>query len=156
MYHSEIQRALKTWEREFHEHRPQMHSFGLKYQEATHSLCTTSGASVLTLLQKYWCLTLENCPGLALGCLVAQLCPTLWLWTSPPASSVYGIIPARVLEWVAISSSRDWTCVSCGSCVGGWILYHWDPWEILLWMLGLKSDLKDFRDRRWNSGLCSV
>ena len=66
-----------------------MHSFGLKYQEATHSLCTTSGASVLTLLQKYWCLTLENCPGLAPGCLVAQLCPTLCdygLALQPPLS----------------------------------------------------------------------
>ena len=25
---------------------------------------------------------------------------------SPPVSSVHGIIPARILEWVAISSSR--------------------------------------------------
>ena len=34
---------------------------------------------------------------------------------SPPDSSVCGIILARILEWVAISSSwpRDWTCSSC-------------------------------------------
>ena len=37
----------------------------------------------------------------------------------PPSSSVYGIFQARILEWVAISSSRgyslprDWTCFSC-------------------------------------------
>ena len=37
---------------------------------------------------------------------------------SPPGSSVYGILQARILEWVAISSFRgfsrpkDWTCVS--------------------------------------------
>ena len=38
---------------------------------------------------------------------------------SPPGSSVDGISQARILEWVAMSSSRvssrprDWTCVSC-------------------------------------------
>ena len=38
---------------------------------------------------------------------------------SLPGSSVLGIFQARVLEWVAISSSRgssqsrDWTCISC-------------------------------------------
>ena len=41
-------------------------------------------------------------------CSVAQLCPTLCnpMDCSPPGSSVHGIIPARILEWVAISSSR--------------------------------------------------
>ena len=40
-----------------------------------------------------------------------------------PGSSVHGILQARILNWVAISSSRgsswprDWTCVSC--------LLHW-------------------------------
>ena len=40
---------------------------------------------------------------------------------SPPGSSVHGILPARILEWVAISYlrrcswSRDWTQVSCVS-----------------------------------------
>ena len=37
----------------------------------------------------------------------------------PPGSSVYGIVQARILEWVAMASSRgsspprDGTCVSC-------------------------------------------
>ena len=50
----------------------------------------------------------------------------------PPGSSVHGIFQARILEWVAISSSRgssqprDWACISC---VGRWILYHWTSWE---------------------------
>ena len=52
---------------------------------------------------------------------VAQLCPTLChpMDCSPPGSSVHGILQARVLEWVAISSSRgtfqprDRTQVSC-------------------------------------------
>ena len=47
---------------------------------------------------------------------------------SPPGSSVRGIFQARILEWVAISSSRgssqprDQTWVSCVSCIGSWIL----------------------------------
>ena len=41
-------------------------------------------------------------------CLVAQWCPTLCypLDCSPPGSSVHGILQARILEWVAIPSSR--------------------------------------------------
>ena len=44
---------------------------------------------------------------------------------SPPSSSVHGILQAKILEWVVISSSRrssqprDWTWVSCGSCITG-------------------------------------
>ena len=46
---------------------------------------------------------------------------------SPPGSSVHGIFQARILEWVAISSSRgssqprDPTHVCC---IGRWVLYH--------------------------------
>ena len=42
-------------------------------------------------------------------CLVAQLCPTLCnpVDCSPPDSSVHGILQARILEWVAISSPED-------------------------------------------------
>ena len=40
--------------------------------------------------------------------LVAQLCPTLSdpMGCSPPGSSVHGDLQARILEWVAMSSSR--------------------------------------------------
>ena len=54
---------------------------------------------------------------------------------SPPGSVVSGILQARVLEWVAISFSRgssqprDQTRVSCVSCIGRQILYHWATWE---------------------------
>ena len=49
---------------------------------------------------------------------------------SPPGFSVCGIFQARILEWVVISSSsrsswpRDWTRVSCISCIGRRILYQ--------------------------------
>ena len=53
----------------------------------------------------------------------------------PPVSSVHGIFQARILEWVAISSSRgsSWprglTHISCISCIGRQILYHRVTWE---------------------------
>ena len=60
-------------------------------------------------------------------CLVAQLYLTLCdpMDCSPPASSVHGILQARILEWVAMPSSRessqprDCTQVSCGSRIAG-------------------------------------
>ena len=61
---------------------------------------------------------------------LTQLCPTVCdpVNYSPPGFSVHGILQARILDWVAISSSsrgssqpRDWTCISC---IGKWILYH--------------------------------
>ena len=50
-------------------------------------------------------------------------------WTCPADSSVHGILQARIVEWFAISSfrassrPRDWTHVSCVSCIERWILY---------------------------------
>ena len=59
--------------------------------------------------------------------LLAQLCLTLCNLTdcSPSGSSVHGISQTRILEWIAISSSRgssrprDQTRTSCISCIGG-------------------------------------
>ena len=64
--------------------------------------------------------------------LVTQSCLTLCdlMDCSPPGSSVHGILQARILEWVAVSSSRgssrpgDRICVSYVSCVGRWVFYH--------------------------------
>ena len=64
----------------------------------------------------------------------------VWLFAtpmdcSPPGSSIHGILQARILEWVAITSSRgssqprDQTHVPCISCIGRQILYHWAPWK---------------------------
>ena len=69
---------------------------------------------------------------------VIQSCPTLCncLDSSLSGSSVYGVFQARILEWIAISSSRvslwpkDQTHVSC---IGRQILYHWTTWESLFY-----------------------
>ena len=57
----------------------------------------------------------------------AQTCPTPCnpMDGSPPGSYVHGILQARILEWVTISSyrgssqPRDRTHVSCVSCIVG-------------------------------------
>ena len=54
---------------------------------------------------------------------------------SLPGSSVHGIFHTRILEWLAISYSRessqfrDRIHVSCISCFGRQILCHWVTWE---------------------------
>ena len=50
---------------------------------------------------------------------------------SPPGSSVHGISQARMLEWIAMPTSRassqprDWTQVSYVSCIVRRVLYHY-------------------------------
>ena len=59
----------------------------------------------------------------------AWLFVTLWT-VAYQASWSMGILQARILEWIAIPSSRgssqprDWTCVSYVSCIGRQVLYH--------------------------------
>ena len=61
-------------------------------------------------------------------CSVTHRCPTLCnpMACSLPGSSVHGIIPAKILEWVAISSSRDLfdPGIFCESCIGRQMLYQ--------------------------------
>ena len=74
------------------------------------------------------------------ACVCAHLCPTLWdpVDCNLPGYSVHGIIPARILEWVAIYSSRR------SSCPGRWILFSEPPGKpeskdslnIILWFQG--------------------
>ena len=60
------------------------------------------------------------------ACLVMSNC----LWHGLPGSAVHGILQTRILEQVAISSSRgssrprDRTCVSLVSCISKQIPYH--------------------------------
>ena len=58
---------------------------------------------------------------------------------SLPGSSAHGILKARILEWVAMFSSRgsswprDWTQVFCISCTDRQILYQWHHLESPYW-----------------------
>ena len=71
--------------------------------------------------------------------LVTQLCPDLCNfmdYTSPPGSSVHGVLQAKILEWIAIlfsrgsSQPRDWTLVSC---IAGGFFTLWATRETLIW-----------------------
>ena len=71
------------------------------------------------------------------ACSVTQSCPTVsnLMDHSSPVSSVHGIFPAGILEWVAISFSgrschpRDGLQVPC---TDRQTLYHWETWEASL------------------------
>ena len=69
-----------------------------------------------------------------------QSCPSLCDPTdcSPSGSSIHRILQARILEWVAMPSSkgsswpRDLTSISYVSCIGRRVLYHpGATWEAL-------------------------
>ena len=70
-------------------------------------------------------------------CSVIQSCLTLCnpMHCISPVSSVHEIFQAKILEWVAISSSRGssqpraWTWVSCVFLIGRQILYPCATWE---------------------------
>ena len=59
--------------------------------------------------------------------LVAQLCPTLCdpMDCSELGSSVHGILQARILEWVAVSSPSH----GDGSCLRSLLLLVTDLWD---------------------------
>ena len=96
----------------------------------------------LRLILSAWnTVSLEGCkvypstPGHLFLCVPTKLlqsCPNLChpMDCNPPSSSVQGILQARTLEWVVMSSfwgssqPRDRTCVSCISCIGRRVLYH--------------------------------
>ena len=81
----------------------------------------------------------------------AQSCPTHCnpMDYSLPASSVYGIFQVRILEWVAISSSRgsfqsrNQTHVS--SCICRQILYHCTTWQVCIYFISMSK----FRTTAW-------
>ena len=72
-------------------------------------------------------------------CVRAQSCSTLCylLDCSPPASSVHGISQARILEWVAISSSRG-IFATQGSNPR---LLHWQAGSLPLSHQGIPKEL---------------
>ena len=84
---------------------------------------------------KIWSLSKSVC----VLCVLIQSYPTLCnpMDYSQSGSSVYGIFQTRLLEQVAISSSRgsswlrDQTHVYWVSCMCRWILYHRATWEPL-------------------------
>ena len=77
-----------------------------------------------------------------------------WTLAHQTALSIIQYYPARILEWVAISSSRgsseptDQTHVSCGFCIGRQILSTEQDWEaqILSWMVAKLKDTQSWAE----------
>ena len=84
-------------------------------------------------IQQSWWVFRKNITKMKLSSHCIILCPTLCnlMDCSPPGSSVHGMFQARMLAWVAVSSSEEspWatgqTWVSCVSCIAGGSFYHW-------------------------------
>ena len=76
---------------------------------------------------------IRSCKNVLCWVNVLQSCPTLCnpMDCVPPGSSAHGILQARILEWVAMPSSRglsqprDQTHVSYVFCIGRQVLYHY-------------------------------
>ena len=72
------------------------------------SIGASASASVLAMSIRRHSMGLRVCACVCV-CSVAQMCPALYnpMDYSPPDSCVHGVTLARLLGWVAISSSRD-------------------------------------------------
>ena len=91
--------------------------------------------NILSWHKSFLCVCVYVCVCVCMGVcprVHSQLCLTFHylMDCSMPGSSDHGISQARILEWIAISSSRrsfwprDWTCIFCISCIGRQILYR--------------------------------
>ena len=77
------------------------------------------------------------CFNIIIICVHIQSCPTLCdpMDCSLPGSSVHGVPQANIIELVSMSSSRgsywprDWSHVSCISCMGRQIFHYCATWE---------------------------
>ena len=100
-----------------------------------------SGRGINFDICPFWLLLIQHCisgRSQYRVCVCPVMSESFWPHgLSPPGSSVHQIIQAKILEWVAIPFSRgsswprDWAHVSCVSCIGWRILYHYLTWEAL-------------------------
>ena len=79
-----------------------------------------------------WCL---RKPHITVTCVLSSVSNSLWSHgnRSPPGSSVHGILQARILEWIAISSSRGSVFLTRRSNPPLLCLLHWQA-ETLSWL----------------------
>ena len=109
-----------------------------------HVLATVNHAVMITGVHvSFWIRVLSRymSKGVIAGSFVhakpLQSCPTLWDPTDCilPGSSVHGILQAKILEWVAVSSPRGsfqprgWTSVSYTSCISRQVFTTRATWE---------------------------
>ena len=95
-------------------------------------ICFAPGRQIVQIF-----LTESTSPGYMWWWWVDKSCPTVCnpMDCSPPGSSVHGILQARILEWVAISLSREPSWPRDGthvSCIAGRFLRRWAT-PVLYW-----------------------
>ena len=96
----------------------------------------------LSVMETWMFSPVAHCPlflCLCPACVCAKLLQCLTFCNpmdySPSGSSVHGILQARILEWVSLTSSRGssqprgWTHVSCVSCIGRQFFTIGATWE---------------------------
>ena len=133
---------------------PDKSCFSLSRCEMTRSLCPPGDPSSALMLGAVWSGPLPLCSQGSI-CFPVQLRPghfsAAWVsptsacsvksnslrppWTSPPGSSVHGILQARILELVAFPTPGESSqpgIKSCISCIGRQSLYHDTTGEIPL------------------------
>ena len=82
-----------------------------------------------------WMIHESICSMCSCVCVCVFMLSRVWLFVTPWTVARHGSFLARILEWVVISYSRgsswprDQTHISCSSCIGWWILFHWATWE---------------------------
>ena len=102
-----------------------------RYRDQTHVAASVALQAVSLPLRPQGSCVYTLLHEVALSCLT--LCNTMDY--SPPGSSVHEFSQTRILEWVAMLSSRgssrprDRTHVFCISCIGRHILYYHATWE---------------------------
>ena len=106
----------------------------LKLENATWGISWTTGWRIWRGVETYLFSLVSS---QSVSCVLSRvrLFATPWTIAPSPGSSIRVIFHARILEWVAISSSRgsswprDRTQVSCVSCIGRRVPHHCATWE---------------------------
>ena len=97
------------------------------------------------------------------ACMLSHVWLFATLWTvSPQAPLSMGFFQARILEWIAISYSREpsqprvQTHISCISWIGRQILYHCISWEALIMYADPNANTEGFYGKKiaCNPGIC--
>ena len=121
-----------------------LHSFGIEshflvYHQLRYLLSNVSSVQMcinlnassvqMCITQARWIFHLQN---IFCACMLSHVWLCDCMDCSLPGSSVHRILQAKILEWVAMPSSRGsswprvWTCIFC---FGRRILYHWATWD---------------------------
>ena len=88
---------------------------------------------------RYETLSLKEVTSLLYSAVLSCFSCVRLLWPAdcgPPGFSVHGILQTIILEWVAMpfskgsSQARNWTRISCVSCIAGRFFTYWVTWEV--------------------------